>query len=86
MQGSPIEGVIFQILDENKKVVQTLITNEEGIAISKELEKGIYTIREVKTHYDYEMTNEEFEVEIIEHESTKLYRNIKIYKYIIVIP
>ncbi len=71
LQGSPIEGVIFQILDENKKVVQTLITNEEGIAISKELEKGIYTIREVKTHYDYEMTNEEFEVEIIEHESTK---------------
>ncbi len=71
LQGSPIEGVIFQILDENKKVVQTLITNEEGIAISKELEKGIYTIREVKTHYDYDITNEEFEVEIIEHESTQ---------------
>ena len=70
-KGSPIEGVIFQILDQNKKVVQTLITNEEGIAISKELEKGIYTIREVKTHQDYKITNEEFQIEIVEHQKTE---------------
>lgn len=66
-KGTPIKDVIFEIRDKDGKVVQLLTTNEEGIAISKELEKGTYTIKEIETNQDYEITDEEFTIEIIEH-------------------
>lgn len=67
-KGSPIENVLFEIRKENGEIVQTLTTNEEGIAISKELEKGKYIIKEIKSNIDYEVTEEEFEIEILEHQ------------------
>lgn len=69
LKGTPIEGVVFQIKDAEGKILETLTTNEEGIAISKELEKGSYTIKEIKNHPDYEITTEEFEVKIGEHQT-----------------
>ena len=48
--------------------MQTLITDKEGIAISKNLEKGIYIVKEIKAGKDYEITDEEFKIEIIEHQ------------------
>jgi len=66
-KGSPIQGVEFEIRNEKGEIVQIVTSNEEGIAISKELEKGIYKIREIKGNEDYEITKEEFVIEIVEH-------------------
>ena len=49
-------------------MVEKVITNKEGIATSSKLEKGEYIIKEIKSHKDYIITNEEFKIQIIEHE------------------
>ena len=60
-----LQGVKFNVLDENGDIVDTLITNENGIAISKELVKNKYKVKE-KTSGKYYLLNENtFEVEII---------------------
>ena len=67
-KGSPIENVEFEIRKENGQLVEKIITNKEGIAISSKLEKGTYIIKEIKTHQDYEIRYEEFEIQIVENE------------------
>ena len=44
----PLAGVTFEIYDSNKQKIDEMTTNEEGIAESKELEKGTYYYKEVK--------------------------------------
>ena len=66
-KGTPLENVEFEIRKENGEVVEKIITNKDGIAISSNLEKGIYIIKETKANEDYIITNEEFKLEIIEH-------------------
>lgn len=66
-KGFPIQGVEFEIKSEKGEIIQIVTSNEEGQAISKELEKGIYKIREIKGNEDYEITKEEFVIEIVEH-------------------
>ena len=66
-KGSPIENVEFEIRKENGEVVEKITTNKEGIATSSKLEKGEYIIKEIKSHKDYIITNEEFKIQIIEY-------------------
>ena len=44
---TPIEGVTFEILDENKNVVDTIVTNKDGIAEKQDLIVGKYYYREI---------------------------------------
>ena len=37
-----LEGVVFEILDENKKVIETLTTDKDGLAITGKLKVGKY--------------------------------------------
>lgn len=67
-KGAPIENVEFEIRKENGEFIEKIITNKEGIALSSKLEKGTYIIKETKSHQDYEITNEEFKIQITEHE------------------
>ncbi len=66
--GSPIANVEFEIIDENKKVIEKIITNEQGIAITNKLEKGKYLIKETKTDENYEISDKEYILEIAENE------------------
>ncbi len=59
-----IEGIGFEIYNYNGMLVDTIVTNQEGIASSKELPVGNYTIREVKTHQGYYLENKEYQVTI----------------------
>ena len=45
---TPLEGVVFQILDSNKNVIEEITTDKEGIAVSKELKIGKYYYKEIK--------------------------------------
>ncbi|MEG2712411.1 MAG: SpaA isopeptide-forming pilin-related protein, partial [Clostridia bacterium] len=45
---NPLSGVKFEILDSSKNVVDTIVTDKEGIAVSKLLKLGKYTYREIE--------------------------------------
>ena len=62
--GTPIANVKFVIYDEKGEIVDTLITETDGIAISKNLVKGKYIIKEIETGDAYELNEEDFTIEI----------------------
>ncbi|MEG0872397.1 MAG: prealbumin-like fold domain-containing protein [Clostridia bacterium] len=47
---SPLRNVVFEIIDSNNKVVDTLTTNSNGTATSKTLLHGKYKLREKIKH------------------------------------
>lgn len=54
-----LEGVVFDILDENKKVVDTITTNSKGVATSKKLPiNQKYTVIEKETKQEYVLIEE----------------------------
>lgn len=64
---TPLENVVFEIIDSNNQVVDKITTNKDGIAITKDLLKGTYIVREIK-QADYYLLNENvFEIEIKNH-------------------
>ena len=63
-KGAVLEGVKFEIYNENGKIVDWLQTDSEGIAISKDLEKGKYKIKEVETSKWYLLDENERNVEV----------------------
>ena len=66
--GTPIENVKFEIYNSNNEIVDTIITNEDGIAITKLLDKGKYKIKEVEAGKWYLLNENEFAAEINTHE------------------
>ena len=66
-EGSPIEGVKFNIYDKANKIVDTIVTDENGVALSKRLEKGIYTVQEVETGKWYILDEKIYNAEIKEN-------------------
>ncbi|MEG0074206.1 MAG: SpaA isopeptide-forming pilin-related protein, partial [Clostridia bacterium] len=60
----PIAGVKFQILDENKNVIETLTTNKEGKAESSKLLKGTYFYKEIEAPSKYIVDNKEYKFKI----------------------
>lgn len=60
-----LDGVTFEILDSNNNVVDTVVTNSNGIAISTLLSiDDKYTIKEVATKENYVLTEETQTIEI----------------------
>lgn len=70
-ESKKLEGAKFGLYDENNKLIETLITDKDGKAISKELYKGKYYLKELDTGSVYYLLNENtFEFEIINHGET----------------
>ena len=69
-KGEPLEGVKFEIYDTNGNTIQTLVTDSNGIARSKELEKEIYKVKEVETNEWYLLDKNIYEAEIKENKKT----------------
>ena len=67
-EGNPLSGAVFEIQNEDGKVVCTVETNEQG-RLDKDLmlEKGKYTIKEVKSPDYYILNEEKYEFEIKEN-------------------
>lgn len=59
-----IPNVEFEILDLNNKVVDRLITNSEGYAISKKIPVGKYYLKETKTNSKYLLNENVFKINI----------------------
>ena len=62
--GSPLKNVKFKIYDKNNKYIETITTDKDGIAISSDLEKGEYKIKETETNKYYYLNKNEFLTEI----------------------
>ena len=80
-----LEGVTFDILDENKNVVDTITTNELGEATTKDLPcvDRVYTAVETSTRKEYVLTDEIKTVELTEDEITSIqFENEKIKGYV----
>lgn len=65
--GSPIEGVKFNIYDMENKLVDTIVTDKNGVAASKKLEKGRYNVQEIETNKWYILDKKIYEAEIKEN-------------------
>ena len=60
-----LKDVEFDIIDKaTNKVVETVVTDENGIALSKALNDGKYIVKEKKPKAGYQVISEEFEVEM----------------------
>ena len=68
VKGSRLENAKFEVYDENNNLVDTLVTDKNGEATTKELLKGKYTLKEVESPDYYILTDEIFEAEIIKHQ------------------
>ena len=62
--GKALAGTEFEILDEKGEVVETLVTNDKGIALSGDLKYGKYQLREVKTDSQHKLLEEAIFFEI----------------------
>ena len=51
--GTLLEGAVFEIYDKAGNLVDTIRSNSRGLAVSKQLPLGRYTIREVKAPTNY---------------------------------
>lgn len=63
-ENQPIEGVVFNILDKNKNIVDTIITNKEGKATSKNLSFGTYYYQEKEVPETYVIDHKEYAFQI----------------------
>nr|WP_278679977.1 SpaA isopeptide-forming pilin-related protein [Clostridium paraputrificum] len=71
--GLKLEGVKFGIFDSKNTLVEELITDTKGYAISGLLNYGDYTIRELETKNGYLLSKQEWKVEIREDGKTLTY-------------
>lgn len=66
-EGSLLKDAVFGIYDSNNKLLQEITTNEKGEAISKDLFKGKYYIKEKSSPKHYILDDKIYEFEIKEH-------------------
>ena len=86
--GTLLQGATFEIYDKAGNVVDTIVSNERGVAVSKLLPLGRYTIRETKSPQYYGASGETFEAEIefsgqivrLEVLNESVYTNVSIVK------
>ena len=67
-KGTRLENAKFEVYDKENNLVDTLVTDENGEATTKELLKGKYTLKEVESPDYYILTDEIFEAEIVKHQ------------------
>ena len=79
--GELLSGVKFDILDESKKKIDTITTNNSGIAVSDELKPGTYYYKEVSTKNDnLIIDNTEYKFEVVDEGTIVAKEMVNYYK------
>ena len=60
----PLEGIKFNILDENKNIIDTIVTNRDGVAKSKDLTLGTYYYQEIEAPEGIVVDNTQYQFTI----------------------
>jgi uncharacterized surface anchored protein len=63
-KGTLLEGAVFEVYDRVNNLVDTITSNKNGLAVSKTLPLGRYTVREVKAPIYYSALQEPVSFEI----------------------
>ncbi len=71
-KNSPLENVVFEVYDSENKLVDTITTDVEGKATTKELVIGNYTIKEISSAKYYLLNENTYEVEIVDDGTVKI--------------
>jgi len=66
-----LEGVTFEILDENKNFIEKIVTNKDGYAKSSFIPIGKVYIREIEAKHGYVLKNNLIELDVKENEIIK---------------
>ena len=64
-KGSPLANVVFEIYNSEDKLVDTITTDENGKAVTKELLKGCYKIKEKSSAKYYLLNTNIYNAEIV---------------------
>lgn len=64
-KGSPLPDVSFEVYDSGNNLVDTIKTNGKGVAVTKELLKGKYTIKEISSAKYYLLNEKIYNAEIV---------------------
>ncbi|MFE6136245.1 SpaA isopeptide-forming pilin-related protein [Bacillus sp. NPDC057893] len=62
--GQLLPGAKFDVIDKDGKVVETIITDGKGEALSKQLPVGTYTLKEVEAPKGYELSSSSVRVDV----------------------
>lgn len=65
--GQGIEGIQFGVFDSNNKQIDTLTTDVNGVAYSRDLRMGKYTVKELGTKPEYLLNTKVFGVTLTDH-------------------
>lgn len=71
-QGQTLDGVQFEIFNSNNELVDTIVTNEIGEAISGNLDFGKYKVKEKSTKKYYILNRNEFTINIEKNNEIKV--------------
>ena len=63
-KGQKLQGAVFEILNEQKEVIKTVTTNEDGLIILDKILPGKYYIKEIQALEGFEINDEIVEIEI----------------------
>lgn len=75
----PLEDIVFEVYDEDNNLIETIITDENGEATTKELPiNKHYILIEKETQKGYQLSNKEETLELTEDEITSIeFKNYK---------
>ncbi|MFC9524477.1 collagen binding domain-containing protein [Bacillus cereus] len=62
--GQLLPGAKFDVVDKDGKVVETIITDDKGEALSEQLPVGTYTLKEVEAPKGYELSSSSVSVDV----------------------
>ncbi|PGE56879.1 hypothetical protein COM65_25310 [Bacillus wiedmannii] len=62
--GQLLPGAKFDVIDKDNNVVETIITDDKGEALSKQLPVGTYTLKEVEAPKGYELSSSLVHVDV----------------------
>ncbi|MGH0857967.1 SpaA isopeptide-forming pilin-related protein [Bacillus pacificus] len=65
--GQLLPGAKFDVIDKDGNVVETIITDGKGEALSKQLPVGTYTLKEVEAPKGYELSSSSVSVDVEAH-------------------
>ncbi|MDA1656740.1 SpaA isopeptide-forming pilin-related protein [Bacillus cereus group sp. TH150LC] len=62
--GQLLPGAKFDVIDKDGNVVETIITDDKGEALSKQLPVGTYTLKEIEAPKEYELSSSSVSVDV----------------------
>lgn len=67
-----LEGIKFEVLNDNDECIQTLVTDENGEATSNDLIVGTYYIKEIETRENYILNDNKIEMQVKEDKTEEI--------------